>query len=751
MSFLTTNPSPFVLNQPELTNVITNAAGGSSALCNAIADLLSVIDTANARFSANTLGAFSANSINVTNTLNLCNASITINGSNALSSNVLNGTTYMAIQALGLEKARFTVNGFGVNNINPRAELDIVGNTVMRGNLYMSTVSFSEPIGSIYFNGFETLTYNTLNGDSIMNLTINDSNVAFIKSNGVGIFTSNPVTSFDVSGATVIRGDVYVSTGGHLYVENGLEMTASTVNGYPYLAFETSGAEKVRITSNGTGFNTTTPEATLDVSGDSILRSNVYLSTSANLYIDNTNVLSASSINGFPHLAFEVNGIEKMRLVSNSLGIETSDPKATLDVNGPTIVRNNLYLSTSANLYINNTNVLSHSTLNGSPHLIFEIETAEVARFSTNGMFIQGSVHAPNPLYFAVQQSTLLSITPSSVTTPCALGIGTSTPTALLDIVGNSVFRSSIQIINGGIQLSSQTTLSHSTLHNVYDFEIGSNVLVHLTSNAVAFLNPLGVFTSTPQAAVDVNGDILCRGAMIVSTIHTPDVFEMQAKTSTVMYFTQSTVSFFKSGAERELDISGSILARGNMHLSTNGAIYSESSLLLSRTELGGADEFRIKTAGIDRLTISTTGIGVNTLNPETAFDVRGNTLVGGALYVSSMGASVTSSLGYIYADGDVFARNLFSFSDSNLKYNISKYTHKGLPTPVQFQWKNSGKYDIGVIAQEMAAIEPACVSSTPSGTQAVDYSKLVVLCLAELQELRAVVSELKQRILTMT
>lgn len=680
MSFLTTNPSPFILNQPELTNVITSASGGSTTLCNAITDLLSVIDTVNASFSANSLGAFSANSINVKNTLNLSNASITINGSNALSSNVLNGTIYMAIQALGLEKARFTVNGVGINNINPRAELDITGATVMRGNLYMSTVSFIDPVGSIFFNGFETLTYNTLNGDGALDFTINDSNIAYIKSNGVGVFTSNPEASLDVSGATVIRGDVYISTGGHLYIENGIELTTSTINGYPYLSFETSGIEQVRITSNGTGFNTTTPEATIDVNGAAIIRSNLYLSTSATLTIDNTNVLSAS-------------------------------------------------------------------TLNGNPHISFQILNTEVARISTNGMFIQGSIHAANPFNVTIEQSTLFYITPSTCVTQCMVGIGTSTPSAYLDIVGNSVFQSSIHILNGAVQLSSQNTLTHSTLHNVYDFEMDSNVLVHLTSNSVAILSPIGVYTSTPQAALDVRGDIVCSGVLMASTLYMPDMFEIQAKTSTVMDFTQSTVGLFKNSPEREVDISGSVLVRGDIYLSTNGAIYSESALLLSLTELNGESEFRIKTNNTDRITISTTGIGINTIYPEADLDIRGNTLVGGALFVSSMGAAVTSSLGYVYADGDVFARNLFSFSDSNLKYNISKYTPKGLPTPVQFQWKNNDKYDIGVIAQEMATIEPACVSVTPTGMQAVDYSKLVVLCLAELRELRAIVSELKARI----
>jgi hypothetical protein len=716
MSFLTTNPSPFILNQPELTNVVTSATGGSSALCNAITDILSIIDTANASFSANSLSAFNRNSITVTTTLNLSNSAIYINGSNTLSSNVLNGNPYMAIQTLGLEKARFTVNGFGINTTTPRADLDINGVTAMRGNLFISTVSLADPVGSIYFDGFETLTYNNLNGNSTFMFSLNGSNSMMLTSSGLGVLTANPKAPLDVNGSAIIRGDLYVSTGGHLYVENGIELTASTVNGAPYLAFETTGVERARITSVGTGFNTSNPQAVVDVDGESIFRSNLYLSTAGTLTIDNTNVLSASTLNGFPYLSFEVNGTEKMRLISNSLGIETTDPKASLDVNGASIFRENVYVSSFGNLYIDEHPILSASTMNGNPYISFEVNGNEIARISTNSLFL----------------SNVAQFTPTGITSLVPFGIGTANPEAPLDIVGNSVFRSSIQIIDGNLQMNGSDVLSQSTLRNVHDFEMNANVLIHLTNNAVGALAPIGIYTSTPQAALDVHGDIVCHGVLKASTLFTPNLFEVQANTSSVMTVTQSNLHISVSSLMNGLEI------QGNLFMSTSGVVYGDA--------LDAKETLSLKTNTIDRMIFSSIGIGIGTSNPLATFDIRGDTLIGGSLYVSSLGAAITSSLGYIYADGDIFARSMFSMSDSNLKRNVTEYRPRALPTPVEFQWKSTGERDIGVIAQEMEYIEPACVKMTPAGTRAVDYSKLVVLCLAEIRALRQELLELRSK-----
>ena len=58
------------------------------------------------------------------------------------------------------------------------------------------------------------------------------------------------------------------------------------------------------------------------------------------------------------------------------------------------------------------------------------------------------------------------------------------------------------------------------------------------------------------------------------------------------------------------------------------------------------------------------------------------------------------------------------------------------MPEPVSFNWKSSGKRDIGILATDLLDIEPSCIH-IQDGLKTVDYPKLTILCLAELKNLR--------------
>jgi len=131
-------------------------------------------------------------------------------------------------------------------------------------------------------------------------------------------------------------------------------------------------------------------------------------------------------------------------------------------------------------------------------------------------------------------------------------------------------------------------------------------------------------------------------------------------------------------------------------------------------------------------------GLGIGTTNPVATLDVVGSALVRGQLNVSTN----------IYVYDSVYASNVVYPSDATLKRDIQPYMpSSGSIEPVRFTWKSSGASDIGVIAQVVWRVEPACVHSTSSGTLGVDYAKLVVVCLAELRDLRSTVRGLEARL----
>jgi hypothetical protein len=179
MAFLTTNPSPFLVNVPEFQNVVTSATGSTtSGLSNTVNDLLTYVNTTNSAISINTIGSQTNGSITFTSDINLSNAIITFLGSNLLGSNAINGVAnYLAFQVSGVERARLTANGFGIGTTAPSARLDVAGSAliastlgvrnpatlaaldvsggaIIRGALYVSSFGLVSPaLGDIYADG----------------------------------------------------------------------------------------------------------------------------------------------------------------------------------------------------------------------------------------------------------------------------------------------------------------------------------------------------------------------------------------------------------------------------------------------------------------------------------------------------------------------------------------------------------------------------------------------------------------------
>jgi hypothetical protein len=106
-----------------------------------------------------------------------------------------------------------------------------------------------------------------------------------------------------------------------------------------------------------------------------------------------------------------------------------------------------------------------------------------------------------------------------------------------------------------------------------------------------------------------------------------------------------------------------------------------------------------------------------------------------------------------IRVSGDVVA---YYSSDKRLKNNI-KPIDKALDkvnsiSGVTFEWnekshKQTGKKDIGVIAQEVEEILPEVVETRTNGYKAVDYQKLTALLIESVKELTKEVQDLKSQI----
>lgn len=191
-----------------------------------------------------------------------------------------------------------------------------------------------------------------------------------------------------------------------------------------------------------------------------------------------------------------------------------------------------------------------------------------------------------------------------------------------------------------------------------------------------------------------------------------------------------------------------SVNVTSDLNLSNTSITFLGSNLLNSNAVNGPAGYLAFQVADVEYSRLTPTGLGIKNTAPITELDVAGSALIRGALYISTMGLPATSTLGNLYADGDLFATGIKYPSDPALKRNIVPYElSKGLPEAKEFIWKANNVRDIGVMADEVAEIEPACVNRRADGTLTVDYPKLTVLLLAEVKQLKKQMQELQAKL----
>jgi len=100
---------------------------------------------------------------------------------------------------------------------------------------------------------------------------------------------------------------------------------------------------------------------------------------------------------------------------------------------------------------------------------------------------------------------------------------------------------------------------------------------------------------------------------------------------------------------------------------------------------------------------------------------------------------------GILRCNNDIIA---FYTSDINKKNNIVNIANPlklvDSINGVNFEWKESGEKDIGVIAQDVERVIPEAVNTRDDGTKAVDYKKIIPLLVECVKDLKKQIEELR-------
>ena len=289
-----------------------------------------------------------------------------------------------------------------------------------------------------------------------------------------------------------------------------------------------------------------------------------------------------------------------------------------------------------------------------------------------------------------------------------------------------------IMAIGVGPAFSATTQSGIDTPANIsyLPFSIQGTQIMNLAGNGLG----IGIGTSAPLASLDVNSSSLSNYTAINSRI----AFGVWAYAVT-LGGTNIGGIHANSGVLTFQGISNANLAI----ISGNGLVGIGTSSPAYPLDIAGAT-----------VRIGAGGAGTLKLNGSTVYDTGNYLHLGSASTTADGSLTVTNNL-TVSGTGGITAGAYFHSSDRRLKNDIHPISHaldkllaiKG----VQFSWKQDGRADMGVVAQNVAEVFPDVVSTNKDGMMAVEYDSLVGPMIEAIRELKNQNDDLRDQIAGMS
>jgi hypothetical protein len=439
---------------------------------------------------------------------------------------------------------------------------------------------------------------------------------------------------------------------------------------------------------------------------------------------------------------------ERFRIQANgNVGIGTASPVTALDVVGAVRMTQNLIADEINPLGVSNS-YLKLNTNSASRPLIMEINSSEKMRVHTDGnvgigtssptalLHVAGDARigaagATSQLMGMVSSGGVFEITTSSSVGKIHLardvGIGTSSPDMPLTVVGNTS-RNAVKIITSGTGTEEGILYWYASDASTIRAGISGNV------NGLDFKTGA---SATQRMRIDSSGDVGIGTAA-------PDAnLQVRGSGDRSIAITSGTAGAailnFGDTTTGDFDI-GSIIydnANNSMQFKTNNG-----------------ERMRIDSSG--RLLIN--GTSANTQGMLQVFFNDASSAP--ANYGASFEASRTNSSVHIAFENPNGVVGSIQTLNSATSYNTSSDGRlknilgeaKGLEVinklnPVNFEWKKDKDIQDGLIAQEVKDIVPNAVSEDSDGYYQMDYSKLVTPLIKAVQEQQEQIESLKSEI----
>jgi hypothetical protein len=144
-------------------------------------------------------------------------------------------------------------------------------------------------------------------------------------------------------------------------------------------------------------------------------------------------------------------------------------------------------------------------------------------------------------------------------------------------------------------------------------------------------------------------------------------------------------------------------------------------------------------------------GTGNAAYFPYGLYSIGPDNWIYGTTYLGNAGDTINFRTNTITGTGSIYAGAFIYSSDESLKANVTLLNNalekvKQLEG-VSFNWKNTGRADIGLIAQDVEKVIPEIVHTNEEGLKSVEYGNLVAILIEAVKEQQEEIDSLQKQI----